>query len=271
MMNDNEETTDESPRAETDATAKSDIVLPPPPPPPTPLEAAAAKFLVATARARKGRDTRGGFFDAAWNSTVKRGNLYGRCVREKIKRDARYEIQMIEPQYDRAVDSETHIANIVAVKEALSEEFKLCLPDGRVRFGSAQKLLNQYLKYLWCAGHISAPPHCPFDNLVINRRLPDKNDPYWDRYGGAEALEVERPNIWRWTKCDDPADYQIWLAAAAEMAARSGGENIAEWDIIESANDLPDLPPEEDPEEEEMVGGWPGRVDEPSFDISSPR
>ena len=58
-------------------------------------------------------------------------------MREKIKRDARYEIQMIEPQYDRAVDSETHIANIVAVKEALSEEFNFACPTAAsVRLGA---------------------------------------------------------------------------------------------------------------------------------------
>ena len=115
------------------------------------------------------------------------------------------------------------------------------------------------------------PPHCPFDNLVINRRLPDKNDPYWDRYGGAEALEAERPNIWRWTKCDDPADYQIWLAAAAEMVARNGGEISPNGISSNPPTICPISRPKKIPEEEEMVGGWPGRVDEPSFDISSPR
>lgn len=34
-------------------------------------------------------------------------------------------------------------------------------------FGIAQKLLNLYLKYLWCIGDIHTPPHCPIDSRIL--------------------------------------------------------------------------------------------------------
>lgn len=38
----------------------------------------------------------------------------------------------------------------------------------QITFGTVQKLVNLYLKYLWCANQIDfIPPHCPVDRQVL--------------------------------------------------------------------------------------------------------
>lgn len=50
---------------------------------------------------------------------------------------------------------------------SLSSEYVSVLADGRMKIGHAQKALNLYLKYMWCAGWVREPPHCPFDRIVL--------------------------------------------------------------------------------------------------------
>ncbi len=50
----------------------------------------------------------------------------------------------------------------------MTTEFKDILFGNGFRVGIAQKALNLYLKYLWCLGKITEPPHCPFDSIIIS-------------------------------------------------------------------------------------------------------
>jgi hypothetical protein len=55
--------------------------------------------------------------------------------------------------------------------------------------GIAQKLLNLYLKYLWCVGYIVEPPHCPIDRIIIGKTsFRDRLN--WTEMGEAEYREV---------------------------------------------------------------------------------
>jgi hypothetical protein len=74
--------------------------------------------------------------------------------------------------------------------------------------GPAQKALNPFLKYQWCAGWIPSPPHCPFDALIIGQ-LP-------------ATLRTAR------TALDDLRHYQRLVDAARQAA---GGLSIAEWEL----------------------------------------
>jgi len=77
------------------------------------------------------------------------------------------------------------------------------------RFGTTQKLVNLYLKYQWCLGWRNEPPHCPFDGIILGKRLglPDK-----------------------WTESDDVRDYLIWVEAAKKKASLEG-KSIAQWEL----------------------------------------
>jgi hypothetical protein len=77
----------------------------------------------------------------------------------------------IAKRYQGMVTEQQHVANIHELKTRISDECKSALKDGIFRFGVAQKALNVYLKYLWCAGAIPIPPHCTFDDRIINGQL----------------------------------------------------------------------------------------------------
>jgi hypothetical protein len=111
-------------------------------------------------------------------------------------------------QYVINVDEDSHIENIKRLAENLSEGFPDILEGGRFRIGSAQKALNLYLKYLWCADQISMPPHCPFDDLIISE-LPDCSDI-------------------KWTTLKDIEEYRCLVRAARK---RAGEIPLAQWEL----------------------------------------
>ena len=73
----------------------------------------------------------------------------------------------------QVVDENTHIAHIKSIqKHILESEHKAILANETLRFGIAQKLLNLYLKYLWCAKLIEPkPPHFPLDRLIQGKNI----------------------------------------------------------------------------------------------------
>lgn len=87
----------------------------------------------------------------------------------------------------------------------MSAGYGQVLVGERFRIGIAQKALNLYLKYPWCLGIISRPPHCPFDGNIL-----------------AEVGVFDN-----WTQMDDPMRYREWVSAAE----RKAGEALAEWEL----------------------------------------
>jgi hypothetical protein len=81
------------------------------------------------------------------------------------------------------------------------------LNGSRFRIGSAQKALNLYLKMLWCFDRIPAPPHCPFDRIVLSH-VPD-----------CERI--------KWTELDSPSEYRRIVSCARSVA----GGSLAEWEL----------------------------------------
>ena len=110
--------------------------------------------------------------------------------------------------YQSPVTEEEHLSNLIRLADDFTSKFPHFLKNKRFRIGIAQKALNLYLKYLWCADLISQPPHCPFDSIVINR-LPNCSD-------------------LRWTSIDTIEDYQRLVQNARRVA---DGKSIAEWEL----------------------------------------
>jgi hypothetical protein len=152
------------------------------------------------------------FFSMTLMATVQRGRLYREGSRE-TERDAfrcalRAELESLTEQYRAGVSESQHLANIENLANTLSCAHASILNGGRFRIGSAQKALNLYLKYMWCLGRIPAPPHCPFDLMVLSR-LPGCSDV-------------------RWTQLDSLPEYER-IVSHAKIAA--GDSHLAEWEL----------------------------------------
>jgi len=134
--------------------------------------------------------------------------------RDKVRYELRAGLCDISRRYSpERVTPEKHAENIEELRRRVTQRCASFLNDDHLRLGIAQKALNLYLKYLWCIGRIPEPPHCPFDNNVINvsgkLNLPEN---------------CER----RWTQADSLGHYRDWVSAANEKAT---GEGLSVWEL----------------------------------------
>lgn len=152
------------------------------------------------------------FFQLSLRATAQRASIYASDAAEGARRAfrdiLRRELDQESQRYHEAVDDEHHVQAVVRVAKRLSDAHPATLRDGRFRLGPAQKALNLYLKYLWCAGLAHEPPHCPFDSIVI-QQLPS-------------TVAV------KWTQLDEIEDYLRLVRAAR---AESESESLARWEL----------------------------------------
>ena len=140
--------------------------------------------------------------------------------RKKLQTRLAALLRDLKAQYKNTVVSDQeHIENIERIADVLTEEFEKCgiLNKNRFRIGIAQKVLNLYLKYLWCAGEIKTPPHCPFDYGII-ARLP---------------LSDKQKQDLQWTKLDKIEDYQALVDAARTKIATTQHASLSDWELGE--------------------------------------
>jgi hypothetical protein len=97
-----------------------------------------------------------------------------------------------------------HIDDLIAYANSVGEKV---LGKRGYKYGVAQKLLNLVLKYHWCLGTITEPPHCPVDRIVVDKT----------RYRG-EA----------WTKILQRSDYQKIIDDIKRLA---GTQSVAMWEL----------------------------------------
>jgi len=104
----------------------------------------------------------------------------------------------------------TDIAGCVrTLQNSITKDYKKILWDGQITFGTVQKLVNLYLKYLWVAGFLGEkdPPHCPVDRKVLEAV----------GWGGNP-----------WTKMKEK-DYREAIRHISQKAG--GDEFIAKWEL----------------------------------------
>lgn len=111
------------------------------------------------------------------------------------------------PYADAEIPENDHVGNIACFADELSRRFAGTAKEGRFLVGPAQKALNLYLKYLWCAGWIRRPPHCPVDAIVL-------------REAGEAGI--------RWSKMGTVGEYRDAIAVLRKAA---GGLPLAEWEL----------------------------------------
>jgi hypothetical protein len=100
-----------------------------------------------------------------------------------------------------------HCDAIRVIADRLSSLFGQRLLNQRLRFGTSQKALNLYLKYLWKMGSVSKPPHCPLDSIVLAE-------------GGIKG---------KWTKCDSEQEYMERIHTLRKEA-EGKHSNLVDWE-----------------------------------------
>jgi hypothetical protein len=106
------------------------------------------------------------------------------------------------------VSEQTHCNFIEEVSHSVSSTATAFLYNRRFRIGIAQKLVNLYLKYLWCAGLILEPPHCPIDGIIRERAGLTYN----------------------WVKSDNIEEYKLAISEIRNLSNRDN-LSIAEWEL----------------------------------------
>ncbi len=163
-------------------------------------------------------------FGEVWLLTVsaafQRANIYNSDYNENDfegkKKDFKMDlkeliIQISEEYNNRVISEEEHIQNIDSIG-SFSTKYSEILRDGRLNFGVSQKLLNLYLKYLWCLGLLNTPPHFPVDRII------------------QIGLGITKP--YSWTAMDDKKEYMDVIEIARKALPENHGvKNIAELEL----------------------------------------
>jgi hypothetical protein len=153
------------------------------------------------------------------SGAFQRANIYKPNVEKektKFKSDLFLLIDGIAKEYVNDVSETKHLKNINSIKKEL-QQYQHILQEGQLNFGVSQKLLNLYLKYLWCLGKIPKPPHFPVD-----RRIQEKM----------------RFSVKSWTKNDfNEEKYKIIIEEAKKLAIEFQFQNVAEFELFLFNND----------------------------------
>jgi hypothetical protein len=120
-----------------------------------------------------------------------------------------YLLREVIPEYGGPVEEEQHyqhIDNLIVRANSAATEV---LVELGYKYGAAQKLLNLFLKYLWCLGTIAEPPHCPVDRIIIGQtRYKERN----------------------WTEIVRRSEYEEIIEDIRRLANREG-TSIAQWEL----------------------------------------
>ncbi len=104
-------------------------------------------------------------------AAFQRGYVYAPNLSEKHKNDIKDsikdELKKIANSYIKNISEEAHMKNIEHISQAITRNHSKKLKDGCLRIGTTQKLLNVYIKFLWCLGEAREPKHCPIDGIVL--------------------------------------------------------------------------------------------------------
>lgn len=144
-------------------------------------------------------------------------------TKEVFRSQLHISVKQIAEQYKTEISEDQHILNIQKLQEA-SRNLDL-LKNGILNFGICQKLLNLYLKYLWCAGWIPTPPHFPIDRLI------------------QERLGFKQNEVVSWTKdILTSKDYMKIIDNSKVILAKTDIKNLAELELeIYTHNNLKEL------------------------------
>jgi len=141
-----------------------------------------------------------------------RNKVYKDNIDEKrrieFRRNIRSLLEKMKTEYKISVSEVRHLENLDKLKNDIEKQNSDLLRDSTISFGTVQKLLNLYLKYLWSIGLISEPPHCPIDKIIFKKINDHKTS---------------------WTNMNK-ADY---VSAIEKISNIKGSLSIARWELKE--------------------------------------
>nr|WP_315152436.1 hypothetical protein [uncultured Flavobacterium sp.] len=111
------------------------------------------------------------FWTLTFGAAFQRANVYNKNILDndksifKTRTREFIENTLLIHYLNNEVTDELHIDNINKLSE-FTKQFHDILHNGKLNFGVSQKMLNLYLKYLWCHNKISEPPHFPVDRRI---------------------------------------------------------------------------------------------------------
>ena len=148
----------------------------------------------------------------AWGASVQRANLFAKDAQNKTEFRRKligYIEEKLLPLYKGVCSEQQHYTNIASLVEFAEKIHPSPLRNRVYKYGVAQKLLNLALKYYWCLGLISEPPHCPVDRIII-----------------AKTRLRDRVN---WTEIKDEEQYVCVIEAIREEAK---DKSLAFWELL---------------------------------------
>ena len=150
----------------------------------------------------------------SFGGAFQRANVYKKNIDESLRKEFRKSIQLkieecVKKDYmHQTPTSDKHCNNLIAIKKWTDKNFSQILSANEIKLGVVQKLLNLYLKYLWCLGKVCKPPHCPIDRIIISK------------------LDIKNPP--NWTTLNDIRDY---MYIVEKITQNANGIDIADWEL----------------------------------------
>jgi hypothetical protein len=140
-----------------------------------------------------------------------RSKIYQGVISETQRNDYRKLLrghieQLVQCFYQTEVSESDHINHIKSIVNFSNSQLGFG-SSVKMNFGIAQKLLNLYLKYVWCLGEMKiAPPHFPVDRIIQGKL----NEAAADH--GTKKLKIEP-----WTQFDSEDKYLEIIDFAKEL------------------------------------------------------
>lgn len=126
----------------------------------------------------------------------------------KFRKYLELSLNKITDIYKQKVSENDHLRCLDELKFSIEKTHKNILFNGQISFGTVQKILNLYLKYLWSISLIAEPPHCPIDSIILSR-LHDYST--------------------KWTKIEK----ETYINIIEKIKKIINNKSIAEWELIE--------------------------------------
>jgi len=165
------------------------------------------------------------FFVMSWSGASQHNRIYRNGISEKQKVNFRCflfeKIRKIAEKYKGKVEEDEHVKNIQGLKNSIELNYRDIINESSISFGTCQKLVNLYLKYLWVDRQITIPPHCPIDSKILGLL-------------GKKKIS--------WTK----VEIDEYKGIIADIKKIIPNRSIAEWEL-EKFEEIRIYPPNEEP------------------------
>ncbi len=164
----------------------------------------------------------------AITGAFQRAGVYKTAADEDLKNQFKSELKadlegFIQAQYFKPCTEAQHLENILQLSEH-TQKYASLLKNGQLTIGVSQKILNLFLKYLWCLKLVPDPPHFPVDRsiqILLNKQ--------------AKRLGLATVTIKPWTQLKTIEEYLEIIDLAKRVQAANPNHqrfSLAEFELM---------------------------------------